>query len=290
MLWKKGDASKRMERHKESGTLSGLASTIATISPQFLRHSFVKRQQSEQFNKVDRQRASNVQFADEGLIQIDFAENFVCEAQDEIQSAHWNQRQISLFTSAMYHNDIFQPKVFLSDNITHTKETIIPYMYKLLADMPKTLKTLFVWSDGPSSRFKNKFMASMITHSEAEFNIKIYWNFFATAHGKGCVDGIGATAKTMVRKEILSRTHIVNGAADFVAAFHQTPSNIAIEEVTEADFIDINNHLNTNDIFANARNVRNIKQAHQMQVINGQIVTFVTSKEGYNWEFLFFKA
>lgn len=62
-VMEKGDASKRMERHKESGTLSGLASTIATISPQFLRHSFVKRQQSEQFNKVDRQRASNVQFA-----------------------------------------------------------------------------------------------------------------------------------------------------------------------------------------------------------------------------------
>lgn len=67
-----------------------------------------------------------MEFPDEGLLQVDFAENFVCEAQDEVQNAHWNQRQLSLFTTGFYYNDKFQAKVLVSNNLTHTKDTIVP--------------------------------------------------------------------------------------------------------------------------------------------------------------------
>lgn len=145
-------------------------------------------------------------------LQVDFSENFVCEAQDEVQSAHWNQRQLSLFTTALHFNELFQSKVFVSDSLVHTKETIIPYIYKLLTELPKSLKTLKIWSDGPSSQFKNKFIAAMIPELEAEFGLKIYWNYFAKSHGKGCIDGIGATTKMIVRKHIRARDSIVNCA------------------------------------------------------------------------------
>lgn len=280
--WKKNEANKRIERSEKSGTLAQLASHIAALSPQFLRHSFIKCEQSEAFNKIDRSRAIGEKFPDEGSLQIDFAENFVCVSQDEVQSAHWNQRQITLFTSALHHNQIIQSKVYVSDVLDHTKNSIVPYLYKLLTDMPKTFKVLKIWSDGPSSQFKNKFMAAMIPQFEAEFGLKIYWNFFATSHGKGCVDGIGATAKTIVRKHIKTRDGIVNSAADFVAAFHRTPSKILVEEITEDEFADINNLLNTKSVFEEAKNVKNIKSAHQIQVINKKIVTFDTSKCGYN--------
>lgn len=286
MVWSKSSTTKRIERNEMAGTLAEFASHIAALSPHFLRHSYVKREQSNTFNLIDRVRASNVQISDEGVLQIDFAENFVCEAQDEVQSAHWNQRQITLFTTAMYHNEVFQSKVFVSDSLVHTKETIITYMYKILTDLPKSLKTLKIWSDGPSSQFKNKYIAAMIPHFEAEFGLKIFWNYFATSHGKGCIDGIGATAKTIVRKHIRARDQIVNCAADFVSAFHRTPSKISsqisIEEVNEGEFSEINNFLNTEETFANAKNVRDIARAHQIQVINGKIVFFDTSKEGYN--------
>lgn len=279
--WKKNDATKRIEKREKSGTLAELAAHIAALSTPFLRHSFIKCEQSEVFNKIDRPRASSAEFPDEGLLQIDFAENFVCVSQDEVQSAHWNQRQITLFTSAMYHNETVQSKVYVSDSPDHTKKTIIPYLYKLLTDMPTTLKVLKIWSDGPSSQFKNKFMAAMIPRFETEFGLKIYWNYFVTSHGKGCVDGIGATAKTIVRKHINARDLLVNSASDFVAAFHRTPSKISVEEFTEDDFADTNNLLNANGIFEQAKNVNNIASAHQIQVINKKIVIFDTSKIGY---------
>ena len=129
-------------------------------------------------NLFDRVRAVDSQFSDEGTLQVDFSENFVCEAQGEVPSAHWNQRQLSLFTNALHYNNTFQSKVFVSDSLVHTKETIVPYMYKLLTEVPESLKVLKIWSDGPSSQFKNKIIAAIIAEFEAEFRLKIFWNYY----------------------------------------------------------------------------------------------------------------
>lgn len=274
--------TKRIEKQENSTKLTDLLVHIASLSPQFLRHSYIKTAQCSTFNSFDIPRASNSQFGHEGTLQVDFAENFVCEAQDEVQSAHWNQRQLSLFTTALHFNELFQPKVFVSDSLVHTKETIIPYIWKLLKELPKSLKILKIWSDGPSSQFKNKYIAAMIPLLETEFSLKIYWNYFATSHGKGCVDGIGATTKTIVRKHVRARESIVNCAADFVSTFHRTQSKIAVEEVTETEFQQINDSLDSLGVFASALNVRDIVSAHQIQVKNGKTISFDTSKEGYD--------
>ena len=234
ILWKKSTEAKRIKKEQESGTLAELIAHITALSSQFLRHSYNKREQSETFNVQDLPRALNSEFPNEGLLQVDFAENFVCEAQDEVQNAHWNQRQLSLFTSGFYHNETLQAKVFVSDNLVHTKDTIVSYLWKLLSQSPASLKTLKIWSDGPSPQFKNKFIAALISCLEARFGLKIFWNCFATSHGKGCVDGIGATLKTIVRKHIRARDVIVNSASDFVTAFNLTQSKISVEETTEA--------------------------------------------------------
>lgn len=141
---------------------------------------------------------------------------------------------------------------------------------------------LKVWSDGPSSQFKNKYIAAIIHHLEQKFGIQIIWNYFATSHGKGCVDGIGATVKSVVRSHIKARDSIVNSARDFVESFKLTQSKILAEEVTEQEFADINNALGTSEIFANAPNVRDISSSHQIRITGGKIVTHITSKQGYN--------
>lgn len=282
MVWRKSVVSKRTEKCEEHGTLADLAAHVSALSAQFLRHSFVKRSQSDTFNLIDRPMASNEKFANVGLLQIDFAENFVCEAQDEVQNAHWNQRQLTLFTTAFNFNDVFQSKVFVSDFLNHTKDSIIPYLYKLISEIPQSLKLLKIWSDGPSSQFKNRFVAAMIPNLEKFFKIKIIWNFFATSHGKGCIDGIGATTKTIVRKHIRSRDCIVNNASDFVKAFNMTASKIQIEEVTELQINAINETLKVNAVYSNAQNIRDIASMHQIQIIDDKIVTNIISKQGNN--------
>lgn len=252
VVWMESNVTNRIERNFEEGKLTALAAHISALSTQFLRHSYVKRSQSDTFNIYDRPRAYDSEFADEGVLEIDFAENFVCEQQDEVQTAHRNQKQLSLFTLAFYFNDQFQAKVLVSNNTVHTKDTIVPYLCKLMDKLPKTLKSLKVWSNGPVSQFKNKFIASIFPHLEKRYSLKIIWNFFATAHGKGCIDGIGAIAKYVVRKHIEARDCIVKNASDMVAAFNRTPSHITIEEMTDEDFINQIENFDVNKIYKDA--------------------------------------
>ena len=57
---------------------------------------------------------------------------------------------------------------------------------KLLADV----KQVEVWTDGPSSQFKNKFIFAFIGITiPMRYKFKVTWNYSATSYGKGYVDG-----------------------------------------------------------------------------------------------------
>lgn len=96
------------------------------------------------------------------------------------------------------------------------------------------------------------------------------------------LDGLGAVAKHRVRRMILSRNSIVNCATDFVAAFNEESSLIQVLEVTHSEITNINAELELDYVFDNAVNVPNITSYHQLQVRNGKVIGFVTSKEGYD--------
>ena len=38
-----------------------------------------------------------------------------------------------------------------------------------------------------------------------KFQCKVSWKYFATSHGKGVVDGIGGSAKSLVRKRVMNQ-------------------------------------------------------------------------------------
>jgi len=61
-----------------------------------------------------------------------------------------------------------------------------------------------IFSDGPSSQFKNKFMAGFY-HTLQRKGLRIKWHFFATCHGKGVVDGLGRTVKRTVWSAVSTR-------------------------------------------------------------------------------------
>jgi hypothetical protein len=63
------------------------------------------------------------------MIHWDFSENFTCRAQDSIQSAYWHQRQVSLFTVVIYKNGKTHCVILVSDDLDHSKRTIIAYIH-----------------------------------------------------------------------------------------------------------------------------------------------------------------
>jgi hypothetical protein len=76
-----------------------------------------------------------------------------------------------------------------------------------------------VFSDGAGSQFKNRYIYHFLPVLRGLFKIKeVSWNFFASAHGKGPVDGVGGTLKRMAASAITRRTATVANAAEFQRA------------------------------------------------------------------------
>lgn len=187
-----------------------------------------------------------------------------------------------MFTSSLKFAHDTLPQVVCSDNSSHTKFEIAIYLFKVLTNLPPKTKILKVWSDGPTSQFKNKFTGALIQLFEKKFKLKIYWNFFATSHCKGCVDGLGAVAKNRVRRLVKSRQATVNCADDFVNAFNLEDSIINVIHLSDTEALKIRRQLKLDDIFDSAQSVPYIFGYHQLQVISTKVVGFCLSEEGYN--------
>ena len=164
----------------EVGSLEELDTYIINILPQFLQHCFAKREQ-----------AASYQYQRETTSLILRPLDYTCQAPDEIQSVHWKQSQVSLFTAAFWHSETLHSQVIASDNLAHSNEIIIVYLNLNLQRKPATLKALSIWSDGACYQLKNKYTLATIAVLENKHDTKITWNFLATSHGKGPVGFIG---------------------------------------------------------------------------------------------------
>ena len=91
VVWKRWDTHEgRMVRVEKTGTIEDLIVEFSDELPKFLIHSFVKREQSKIFDEIKADAKNNETVA---VLQVDFAKNFAAVWQDEVQSAHWHQKQ-----------------------------------------------------------------------------------------------------------------------------------------------------------------------------------------------------
>ena len=113
---------KKVKISKE-GTIGDAVESLQGTLPSFLEHVFIKRQQSKFFEE----RLARLGLS-EAVIQVDFAENCTCKYQDEPQSAHWNQEQVTLFTVAIWTKEaagvdnVCESHVIVSDEMMHDKK------------------------------------------------------------------------------------------------------------------------------------------------------------------------
>jgi hypothetical protein len=108
-------------------TISDAIDRFQEKLPQFVRHYVTKRHQAEAY----RAHLSHVQSA-EGksffMIHFDYAENYKCATQDQIQAAYYSQKQVSLFTVVVSSGTFKKSLVLVSDNLSHGKESTMKYL------------------------------------------------------------------------------------------------------------------------------------------------------------------
>ncbi|KAK3718975.1 hypothetical protein QZH41_003331 [Actinostola sp. cb2023] len=166
---KKGKAAsltKKMQKVHKEGTVEEALQSLDTKMPPFLKHVFIKRNQARFFQE----KIKNLK-PEEAVVQFDFSENYTCLQQDEIQSAYYNQEQVTLFTVAVWSKDlscntICTSHVIVSDDRSHEKKSVAVFLNKVLNTFVKEnhpgVNEVHMFSDGPSSQFKKKFIAQLL--------------------------------------------------------------------------------------------------------------------------------
>ena len=110
------------------------------------------------------------------------------------------------------------PRVFEHKG-KNTVAVFVDTLYKcyLIPDSPGVTEQV-IWTDGPTSEFKNRYMMQLLQILSKKYQCKFTWKYFATSHGKGILDCIGGRAKSIVRTEVMKKKTqgtVVQSSKDF---------------------------------------------------------------------------
>ncbi|CAF4170619.1 unnamed protein product, partial [Rotaria sordida] len=199
----------------------------------FLLHVYIKRQQSKFFEE-SKTNTDNKKI----VIQVDFSENFEIKQQDEVQSAHWSSKSVSIFTAYAWCGTNNYSFALVSNNISHDKYCVyncITYIINKLKQQLPSLEEILFFSDGAASQFKQRYLMRNLTRMSYEYQLILSWHFFATSHAKGVVDAIGGSVKRIVWQQILTKKDKCENATDFINIAKTKTKAIIIDEITQED-------------------------------------------------------
>ncbi|XP_063222491.1 uncharacterized protein LOC134531000 isoform X3 [Bacillus rossius redtenbacheri] len=225
--------------------------------PKMMLHVNTKRIQHDEFEKDKANGTKRV-------LEVDFAMSFSCEYQNEIQSALWSRASVVLFTAAVFCNGNCKTYILCSDTNNKDKDTVfvfLDFFYTEILKENSAISEEIIWSDGPSSEFKNKFMVKTLEILNQKHNRTFTWKYFATSHGKGVVDGVGGNIKRLVRMKMMTQGEgcTIQSAKDFaeVAAQLDTKSHLWYIEEDH-----IRNEILSQNPWRNVPSIPGIKEFH----------------------------
>ena len=113
------------------GTVENVLDDLKGQLPRFLWHNLLKEKQSAAYEE-DKIRSGG-QAKTNCMVQMDFAENYTCVYQDEVQSAHWRQTQVTIFTVMIYLCGSHQ--LGIVDCRDHDKKAVTAFLVNILKNV-----------------------------------------------------------------------------------------------------------------------------------------------------------
>ena len=126
--------------------LTDMYDSLCAQLPSFITHYYINQKQSEAYqqNLKEAKETDSV-----GVLQIDFSEHFSTFWQNEVQTTHWNKKQITIFSSCFWHKDLCESAVVISDDLHNCKDSIILFIDNILQNIVKpqdySINKLHLW-------------------------------------------------------------------------------------------------------------------------------------------------
>lgn len=124
---------------------------------------------------------------------------------------------------------------FVSDDSNNDPVYVLAaWIHLLRLPMMESFKTIHIWSDGGPKHFKARRGFRVLWEVGKECHKKLYWNFFASYHGKGPCDGHTGVGKSTLRREVRAGEEILK-AQDIVDIYNKMKNTTAFNLQVDRD-------------------------------------------------------
>lgn len=195
--------SRKTVKEDRSTTKEMIVRLFRGLLNKFLNHVLNIKHQYQAI----RQAKENLKVS-EGLLHMDYSENYNCKYTEEIQSLHFggSRNQATLHTSILYYKDEDTKELksvcfcTVSEERRHDAIASCGHLkpiFKEIKNLIPNLSKMHFVSDGPSSQYRNRKMFVLIgEYLTSLLGISsVNWHYLEAGHGKGAADGIGGVLK-----------------------------------------------------------------------------------------------
>ena len=206
---------------KKTCILADIVDKLCELLRPHARHLFNATWQQKIFSTIKTTFPNN-----EIVSVIDFAENYSTFHQNEIQSAHWVNDQISIFPMVVWYHCpqceespiVRENLVFFSDELKHDYHAVHEFQmvgYTFLRQVRNIdMNKIHEFSDGCSAQFKSGGPFTDISYASTDLGCVLERHFFGSRHGKNDSDGVSGVIKSSVRRAVIGRRCVVAKASD----------------------------------------------------------------------------
>lgn len=248
---------KKTIKEKVKTTHQLLVNVFDTNLPAFLQHlaNIINQYKAVRFIKQSLSPS-------DGLLHIDFSENYGYKYGTEIQSAHFggSKGQLSLHTCVYYSTDSQPPLNNIkttsfctaSKNLRHDPILICAHIKPVIEQiklLSPDLKELHILSDGPTTQYRNKTMFHLIVNYLRKIcNVeRIIWHFSEAGHGKGAPDGVGGCIKRICDNAVANGKDITD-INSFIECMKANCKGIVVIPIDDEYVPEIQNIANANKV------------------------------------------
>ena len=234
---------------------------------------------SWQMSQLEKCKESMTQ--NDAVIIMDFAENYTCRFQNEVQSAFWDSNQITIHPMMTYYmvKDADSLKlrkhsvIGVSNDLKHDAHAVLKFreiLLKKLEDEIQNLTMINEWTDGCACQYKGKIAFADISNDKH----KIQRKFFETSHGKNVCDGLGATVKNVCYQAVISGKKVISTADDLFEYCKEKLTVNTVESKREFIYLDTKYINRERPEVINAETLVGTRKLHSVKNSNKSLELF----------------
>ena len=211
---KDGNVVVKKELVTRTGTMKDVVAELLLEANSLAEHLFNSKWQYSQFLRVSETVPENT------VVQVlDFAQNYRCDYQCEVQSSHYGYRQVTLHPVVSYYQCsectqvVREDMVFLTDVLEHNAAAVKKFtelsLKHLRQDRNVATDKVIQFTDGCAQQYKCK---TSFLHLSMTSGCSIERSYFGSRHGKGPADGCAGVVKSMVRTAVMAKKVTIQNA------------------------------------------------------------------------------